>query len=66
MRWNPVKQDRLTPLVWGVLVVIGLALSIPAVAAQEGGDAAEPIVFSLAAIAPGQRRRRRGAAGAAC
>jgi|AntDeeMetagen681_2_1112603.scaffolds.fasta_scaffold00047_26 ABC-type amino acid transport substrate-binding protein len=52
MRWNPVKQDRLTPLVWGVLVVIGLALSIPAVAAQEGGDAAEPIVFSLAAIAP--------------
>ena len=54
MRWNPVTQDRLTPLMWGVVVVIGLALALatPAVAAQNGGDAEDPIVFSLADIDP--------------
>ncbi|TDT38628.1 amino acid ABC transporter substrate-binding protein (PAAT family) [Halospina denitrificans] len=52
MRWNPVKQDRLASLVWSLVVVIGLALSAPAVAARDGGDAEEPIVFSLAAIDP--------------
>lgn len=52
MRWNPVKQARWTPLLWGVVVIIGLSLSIPAYAAPEGGGAEEPIVFSLASIDP--------------
>lgn len=52
MRWNPVKQDWLMPLLWGVVVVSALALSTPVVAAQDGGDAEDPIVFSLADIDP--------------
>ena len=52
MRWSPVNQDRWAPLLWGVVVLMGLIVSLPLAEAREDGGDPEPIVFSLAAIDP--------------
>lgn len=63
MRWSPVKQDGMAPLLRGVAVLVSIvAIASPTFASQQNSESAKPVVFSLADIDPWAREASNGEA----